>query len=198
MKRARVVTIFGSSAPQPGESLYLQAYELGYAIAAAGWIVCNGGYAGTMRAGAHGARAAGGRCIGVTCRAFGSRKANEYISESIVTSNLFARLEQLCKLGRAYVILPGGTGTLVELALVSELTSKRFLRGRRPVVLLGDYWRPVLARAGAETPAISRLHVVTTVAEVMQVLSDAFNRPPKTRLRERPQKAKLDRQQFER
>jgi hypothetical protein len=67
--KAKIVTVFGSSAPQPLSPAYRDAYELGRGIAAAGWILCNGGYGGTMEAAAKGAVEAGGHTIGVTCSA---------------------------------------------------------------------------------------------------------------------------------
>ncbi len=64
----RIVSIFGSSRPRPGESEYDEAFELGKEIARAGYTVCNGGYEGIMEASSRGAEESGGSAIGVICR----------------------------------------------------------------------------------------------------------------------------------
>ena len=123
-----VVTIFGSSRPQPGSKEYELARTLGRDLAAGGFAICNGAYGGTME--------------GVTCDLF-SRPANEWITEEIRTSRLVERIVKLAETGSAYVVLPGGTGTLLELAFVLETVNKGF-SVERPIVLLGSFWEPVL------------------------------------------------------
>ena len=82
--------------------------------------------------------------IGVTCSAFKSSKANEYVTREIVTHSLDERLDKLVELGRAYIVLPGGTGTLLELAKVWKLKNKSFLNADRPIILLGGFWKPLV------------------------------------------------------
>ena len=145
-----VVTVFGSSQAEPHSELYQIAHELGTAIAELGLTLCNGGYGGTMEAAARGAFVAGGHTIGVTCTRFSGRGgANPYIRQEIPTADLFRRLETLIRLGRAFVVLPGGTGTLVELALVWEHAAKGSMPDR-PIVCVGRRWlglRDVVAEA---------------------------------------------------
>jgi uncharacterized protein (TIGR00730 family) len=126
-QNTRTIVIFGSSNPAPKSDNYLQAYELGKALARAGYQIANGGYSGTMAAAACGASQAGANTIGVTCNAFGRGGPNQWIQKEIRTENLFERLSTLIDLAHAFVVLPGGTGTLLELALCWELTNKRFL-----------------------------------------------------------------------
>jgi len=139
----RVVTIFGTGRAKPGDSVFSLAYELGRELGRAGFTIANGGYGGTMLAAAKGTREAGGEVIGVTCSAFKGR-ANEYVTREIVTASLNERLSKLVELGRAYVVLPGGTGTLLELAMVWELKNKGFLGGEKPIILLGEFWKPLV------------------------------------------------------
>ena len=143
MEREKVITVFGSYEPRAGSAEYEQARQVGYELAARGFVVANGGYAGTMEASARGAKEAGGETIGVTCKAFGRSKANDYIDREIETADLRQRLDKLIEVGTGYVALPGGTGTLAELAVVWELINKGFLRGRR-LAIMGDFWRPVI------------------------------------------------------
>ena len=138
----RIITVFGSSRPQPGSQAYETAQALGAALAKSGFVVANGGYGGTMEAAARGAREAGGATIGVTAEAFRS-KANPWIEKEIRVQDWQARLFKLIELGAGYVALPGGTGTLVELSVVWEWVNKGFIEPR-PLVLLGDYWLPVV------------------------------------------------------
>ncbi len=137
-----VITVFGSSRPQPGSDAYETAQALGAALAKSGFVVANGGYGGTMEATARGAREAGGTTIGVTAEAFRS-KANSWIEKEIRVQDWQARLFKLIELGAGYIALPGGTGTLVELSVVWEWINKRFIDSR-PLVILGDYWLPVV------------------------------------------------------
>jgi len=89
-----------------------------------------------------GAAEAGGRVLAVTARVFG-REANPWVAEVIGVETWRDRLFKLIELGDAYVALPGGTGTLAEIAVVWEMLNKGVL-DPRPFVLLGEFWRPVL------------------------------------------------------
>jgi len=140
----KIITIFGTSRARPGDSIYKLAYESGMLLAKAGFTIANGGYGGTMLAAAEGAAEAGGEVIGVTCSAFKSSRANEYVTREIATNSLDERLDTLVKLGEAYIVLPGGTGTLLELAKVWELKNKGFLNADKPIILLGGFWKPLV------------------------------------------------------
>ena len=122
-----VVSVFGTGRVKPDQPAYGFAEQVGRALAQAGFAIANGGYRGIMQASAKGAAEAGGTVIGVTCSAFKKSVANEYVTREMTTGSLDERLDTLVKLGRAYVVLPGGTGTLLELAMVWELKNKGFL-----------------------------------------------------------------------
>ena len=140
----KAVTIFGTGRAKPGDSVYRLAYETGRLLAQAGFTIVNGGYGGTMLAAAKGACEGGGEIIGVTCSAFKRGTANQYITREIVTESLDERLDTLIELGQAYVVLAGGTGTLLELAKVWELKNKGFLEAHKPIILVGEYWKPLV------------------------------------------------------
>jgi predicted Rossmann-fold nucleotide-binding protein len=72
-----------------------------------------------------------------------SRAPNPLNTRIIETKSLFERLEMLLRLGRGYIVFPGGSGTLVELALAWELANKN-LEAARPLIFLGSYWEPVV------------------------------------------------------
>jgi uncharacterized protein (TIGR00730 family) len=152
----KTITIFGTSKAKEGDSAYALAYETGRLLAQAGFTIANGGYGGTMLAAAKGASEAGGEVIGVTCSAFKSSIPNKYISSEVDTVSLDERLDRLIQLGQAYVVLPGGTGTLLELAEVWELKNKGFLKTDRPIILLGGFWKPLVDLIATEDPDSSR------------------------------------------
>jgi uncharacterized protein (TIGR00730 family) len=143
---AKIVTVFGSSRPCPGEVGYEEARELGHALASRGFTVCTGGYGGVMEAGSRGAKEAGGRTLAVTADFFRAR-ANRWVDEAVRVKTWQERLFELIRRGRGYVACKGGTGTLVELAVVWEMLNKGVMTGK-PFVVLGEFWQPILDRVG--------------------------------------------------
>ena len=144
MAEAKVVTVFGSSRPQAGEPDYEEARELGRALASRGLMVCTGGYGGVMEAASRGAKEAGGRTLAVTAEFFRS-PANAWVDEELRVVTWQERLFELIRRGHGYVACKGGTGTLVELAVVWEMLNKGVITGK-PIVVLGEFWRPILER----------------------------------------------------
>jgi uncharacterized protein (TIGR00725 family) len=139
----RVVTLFGSSRPKPGEVEYGIAYDLGSSLARAGLVVCTGGFGGIMEAASRGAKEAGGTTIGVTFTALGPRRPNAWVDTLYEEETLVDRAMKLIALGDAYVVVKGGTGTLLELALVWELVNKG-LMADKPILILGSFWKNVV------------------------------------------------------
>ena len=152
----KIVTSFGTSKAKPADSVFALALEMGGLLAKAGFTIANGGYGGTMLAAAKGAREADGEVIGVTCSAFKSSRANEYVTREMVTHSLDERLDKLIELGHAYIALPGGTGTLLELAKVWELKNKGFLKTDKPIILLGGFWKPLVELIAGDDPKSRR------------------------------------------
>lgn len=153
------ITVFGSSRPREGDPDYEEARVLGRALAESGYGVCSGGYAGVMEAVSRGAKEAGGKTCGVTAEFFQAR-VNPWID--------------------GFVACKGGTGTLVELAVVWEMLNKSVMQGK-PFAVLGDFWRPILERVrevelGHPAPwgeANGRLvHLAATPADVVRHLKD--------------------------
>jgi hypothetical protein len=142
--RQKIVTVFGSSRPRPGETQYSVAQELGGELARQKFIVCSGGYAGTMEAVSRGAKETGGGTIGITANFFKAR-ANQFIEKEIRKKTWQDRLFALIDSGDAFIACPGGTGTLVELAVVWEMLNKHIVSGK-PLVVLGEFWHPIIDR----------------------------------------------------
>lgn len=142
--KKKIITVFGSSRPEEGHSDYAEAFELGRALAAAGFAVCTGGYGGVMEGVSRGANESGGQVLAVTSSFFRSR-ANRWVHEEIQMTTWQDRLFELVRIGDGYVACKGGTGTLVELAVVWEMLNKRAME-HRPFVVLGDFWEPIVSR----------------------------------------------------
>ena len=116
-----IVSVFGSASPTPEQLLYQEAQKLGELLAKSGHTVMTGGYCGTMEAVSKGAVEAGGESIGVTCRqieAYRPTGPNQWVRQIMVTDTLSERIETLTSQAEAFIALPGGIGTLAEIAMV--------------------------------------------------------------------------------
>lgn len=145
MPKEFIVTVFGSSRPREGDADYKEARQLGRALAEHGFAVCSGGYGGVMEAVSRGAKEAGGRTYGVTAEFFKGAKLNAWIDHEVKVKTWQERLFELIRRGDGFVACKGGTGTLVELAVVWEMLNKSVMNGK-PFAVLGDFWRPILER----------------------------------------------------
>ena len=139
-----MVTVFGSSRPREGDADYEEARALGRALGENGFSVCSGGYNGVMAAVSRGAKEAGAKTYGVTADFF-SVKVNPWIDEEIRVRTWEERLFKLVSMAQGYVACKGGTGTLVELAVVWEMLNKSVMSGK-PFAVLGNFWVPVIER----------------------------------------------------
>ena len=149
------IAVFGNGKVPVGSPEYRMAYELGLLLGKAGFAHVSGGYGGTMEAGAKGAREAGGKTIGITVTGWGP--PNPYISENIPMPDLFARIGKLMELGDGYVVLPGATGTLIEMSMAWERAQKGLDR-MKPILLFGDFWLPVIQLVKSQLPHPSLIH----------------------------------------
>lgn len=138
------VTIFGSARIQRNDPYYGKAEYLARRLAEEGFSVITGGGPGIMEAGNKGAAEAGGKSVGMNIRLPFEQKPNPYANISIDYKYFFIRKVMFIKYAMAYVILPGGFGTLDELfealALIQTKRIKSF-----PVVLMGgEFWHGMM------------------------------------------------------
>ncbi len=141
MSEKKFVTVFGSSIPRPGEPQYETAYQLGRLLASSNLNVCSGGFQGIMDAVSKGASENGVEAVGVTLDIY-NVSASKYLTKQIVTHTLFERLKILIETGDAFVVLQGGTGTLVELSLVWEYLNKNMI-SEKPFACHGTMWKQI-------------------------------------------------------
>ncbi len=182
MPREIIVTVFGSSRPREGDPDYEEARVLGRALAKHGFAVCSGGYAGVMEAVSRGAKEAGGKTYGVTASFFKSAKLNRWVDVEVRKETWEERLFELIRMAHGFVACKGGTGTLVELAVVWEMLNKSVMSGK-PFAVLGHFWAPILDRVrevelGHSSPwgeANGRLvYVADSAGEAAQHLHNKF------------------------
>lgn len=138
----KFVTIFGSSIPRPGDTEYETAFQLGKRFAENEINVCSGGFQGIMDAVSKGAVENGAQAIGVTLDLYNSMPSR-YLTKEIRCNSLFERLNNLLEIGNAFVVLQGGTGTLLELALVWEFMNKG-LMNEKPFVCHNSMWKSIV------------------------------------------------------
>lgn len=114
-------------------------------MAEKGFNIISGGFGGTMEQVSKGAKLGGGKTIGITCYIFsdvGNLEVNEYIDEEIRTESLFERIEKMIHISDAFIVLPGGSGTLLEMTAVLDHVNKGLIKFK-PIICFGDSWKPV-------------------------------------------------------
>jgi len=164
--KVRLIAVFGGSNVNEGSAEWKQAYNVGLELAKRGAIVFNGGYGGTMAASAAGARSVGGLTVGVTCTNLPEGEVNSFIEIEWKTSRWDQRLLSLIFLADGYAVMPGSSGTLVELAMVIETQLKGFIPAR-PVVCLGNHWKPVVKRIIGTNKMVSFIKKADRLAEII-------------------------------
>lgn len=136
------VTVFGGSKPAPGSPAYQQALDLGARLGSRGYTVLTGGYIGTMEAVSRGASESGGHVIGVTCDQIESWRPvgpNPWVAEELRFATLRERLFALIDNCQAAFALPGGIGTLAEIATMWAEVQVREA-ARKPLICIGEGW----------------------------------------------------------
>ncbi|WP_026969969.1 TIGR00730 family Rossman fold protein [Algoriphagus terrigena] len=134
------VTIFGSARFKPGEPFYESSRETGKAFAEAGFSVLTGGGPGAMEAANKGAFEAGGKSYGLNIILPHEQAANPYVDDTINFDYFFVRKTMLVKYSCAYIVMPGGLGTLDELFEAATLIQCKKI-GPFPLILVGkEFW----------------------------------------------------------
>jgi uncharacterized protein (TIGR00730 family) len=141
----RGVSIFGSARTPEGHPMYEAARQTGYLLGAAGFQIITGGGPGIMEAGNRGAKEAGAVSIGCNIELPMEQDYNPYQTRSLTFKYFFVRKTMFIKYSNAYIIFPGGFGTMDELFEALTLIQTRKIRNF-PVVLFGSqYWKGMLS-----------------------------------------------------
>jgi len=177
------VSIFGSARTARGSFEYTTAEAIASGLARAGYAVITGGGPGIMEAANRGAVQAGGVSVGLGIELPKEMGLNDYVEVGLEFRYFFVRKTVFIKYSQAFVVLPGGFGTMDELfeALTLVATGKIT---KFPIVLVGrDYWSgllawlkdTMLAKANIGPAEFSLIHVADDPDEVVAIIRDAHN-----------------------
>jgi uncharacterized protein (TIGR00730 family) len=173
------VTVFGSARFAPGHRYYEMARQLGSALVKAGYAVMTGGGPGIMEAANRGAKEADGLSLGCNIILPMEQSANPYLDRFIEMDHFFVRKVMLVKYSRAFVVMPGGFGTLDEAFEVLTLIQCHKLQGF-PIVAMGsEFWsqmrsfvRGALVNEKTISPEdLELLHVTDSTEDAVQYIS---------------------------
>ncbi len=142
------VTVFGSARFKEGHRYYELAREVGRELAQAGFATITGGGPGVMEAANRGAHEAGGKSVGLNIILPHEQGANPYVDTTVEFRYFFVRKVMLVKYSCAYIVMPGGLGTLDEMFEAATLIQCRKI-GPFPLILVGDeFWNGLREYAG--------------------------------------------------
>lgn len=171
----KVVTVFGSARFAEGHPYYKLARSVGGALAGGGYSVMTGAGPGVMEGANRGAREAGGRSYGVNIHLPHEQEPNAYVDECIEFEHFFVRKVMLVKYSCAFVVLPGGFGTMDEIFETLTLMQTGKIR-QFPIVVMGkDFWSPLFdflrgqlcSEGTIEADDLDLLHVTDSVTEML-------------------------------
>ena len=138
------VTVFGSARLPESHNYYAIGREVGRRLSRLGFAIMTGGGPGLMEAANRGAKEAGGHSVACNIRLPNEQAPNRFLDRHVTCQHFFVRKVLLFKYSCAFVVLPGGYGTLDELFEVLTLVQNGKIE-RYPIVLIGvTYWRPLL------------------------------------------------------
>ncbi len=172
------ITFFGSSEVAPGSIDYDGAFQTGKLLAQNGYTIVNGGGPGVMKASSEGAKAGGGKSIGITFNPkdmthFEGRDVTNPVDEERVYDSYVTRTLALLEEGDVYVIFNGGTGTISEFGMAWGL-AKLYFGHHRPLILFGSFWHEILEAFGKNMlirhEEVLVYRIVTTPQEVLEVI----------------------------
>ena len=172
------VTVFGSARFSEDHEYYALARDMGAALARLGYAVMTGGGPGLMEAANRGAREAGGLSLGCNISLPREQEPNPYLDKFIEFEHFFVRKVMLVKYSSAFVVMPGGFGTLDEAFEVATLIQTGKLE-RFPIVGLGgDFWtqlrtfarQTMLTQGVISEDDIAFVHPAESIEEALQYI----------------------------
>jgi uncharacterized protein (TIGR00730 family) len=177
---APCVTVFGSARFPAGHRYYELARAVGHALAAAGYAVMTGGGPGIMEAANRGAREAGGISLGCNIRLPREQQPNPYMDKFVEFEHFFVRKVMLVKYSTAFVLMPGGFGTLDEAFEVITLIQTGKLNSFPVIGMGGEFWdhltrfarRTMLGEGTISEADLALFHQAQTPAEAVAIIRD--------------------------
>src|SRR2546422_4104969 len=172
------VAIFGSARTPPDDPEYKAAQETGALLARAGCTVITGGGPGIMEAANRGAFEAGGASVGCNIELPHEQSSNPYLTLSLKFKYFFVRKTMFVKYSNAFIIFPGGFGTLDELFEALTLIQTHKIHNFPVVLYDTEYWQemldwlkgPMLAEGKIVEEDFGRLHLTDSPSEIVQII----------------------------
>ena len=176
----RCVTVFGSARFAPEHEYYIMGREVGKLLAEAGFAVMTGGGPGIMEAVNRGARDAGGVSLGCNIRLPREQKPNPYLDRFVEFEHFFVRKVMLVKYSSAFIVMPGGFGTLDEAFEVVTLMQNQKLDSFPVVALGGTYWQELadfltrtLVKEGTISPEeLKLIHLANSPSDAVEYIAN--------------------------
>ncbi len=178
------VTIYGSAQLKAEDELYTQTEEIANRLGQMGFTIITGGGPGVMEAANKGALKAGATSVGLNIDLPEEQVFNPYITKSITFNHFFVRKVMLVKYATAFIIMPGGLGTLDELTEVLTLMQTHKIRPFPVLLFNGQYWEgfldwlksSVLAREFISENDLNLLRVCDSIDEVIEAVQKWHNK----------------------
>ena len=180
----KAVSIFGSARVKPNDKYYKVAEELAGMLVKEGYAIISGGGPGIMEAANKGAFKAGGESIGLNIEIPREQKPNKFVKTLLSFRYFFCRKVMFVKYASAYVVFPGGYGTMDEffeaLTLIQTKRSESF-----PIILVGkEYWKDLIGWINGELVVRKYIfkkdknlfRVADTSQEVIKVIRDFYKK----------------------
>ncbi len=164
------VAVFGSSEPKEGDKIYSTGKLLGKSLAEEGHSIVTGGYSGLMEAPIKGANKYNVNRIGIITEHY-SKQPNKYLTDIIKAGSYGERMQSLIEYADAYIIMPGGTGTLLEFSAVWAYRQRGI--HDKPVILFGSTWRKIidiLSKDDYFIKSIDNLIIADNIDEIIELL----------------------------
>jgi uncharacterized protein (TIGR00730 family) len=178
------VTIYGSARLKADDKWYAQAEETARLLGKAGFNIMTGGGPGIMEAANKGARDAGVRSVGLNIHLTPEQACNIYADKSITFHHFFIRKVMLVKYATAFIIMPGGLGTMDELTEVLTLIQTQKIKPFPVILFSSEYWcgfldwlkDTVLAKGAISEEDFELLRVFDSPAEVVRAVEKWYTR----------------------
>jgi uncharacterized protein (TIGR00730 family) len=138
------VSIYGSARIKPEDELYKQTQETARRLGESGFTIITGGGPGVMEAANKGAREAGVNSIGLNIELPAMQTCNDYTTQTITFKHFFVRKVMLVKYATAFIIMPGGLGTMDELTEVLTLIQTKMIKPFPVILFSATYWKGFL------------------------------------------------------
>ncbi len=179
------VSIFGSSRIRRGDPIYEEVKKLSYELARMGLDIVTGGGPGLMEAANSGAIEgqieSHSRSFGLSIHLPSEEQANPFVDKVFRHRTFFSRLHHFVRLSSAYIVMPGGIGTALELLMIWQLMQVKHMKSH-PLILIGNMWPPLIEwmrtsmveRGLVSAPDLDVVSVVPSAEDAIKIIAASY------------------------